>query len=74
MCDGGDPTIYGGFVQGVGVDLVIIIRHKHSSVRVPVVPQHSSDGGREVWELEAGVCGLDWTHTKTWNIIHIVLP
>lgn len=53
------PTIYGGFMQGVGVDLVIVICHKHSSVSMPVVPQHSCDGGREVGELKAGVYGLD---------------
>lgn len=53
-------------MQSVGVDLVIIISYKHSSVSVPVVPQHSCDGGREVWELKAGVCCLvGWTHTYT---------
>lgn len=56
-------TIYCGFVQGIGVNLVIVISYKHSSVSVPVVPQHSCDGGREVGELEAGVCCLDWMDT-----------
>ena len=46
-------------MQGVGVDLVVVINYKHSSVSMPVVPQHSCDGGREVWELHAGVLGLD---------------
>jgi len=63
------PTIYGGFMQGIGVGLVIVISNKHSSVSMPVVPQHSCDGGREVWELKGGICCLDWmerdTHTHT---------
>lgn len=42
------PTIDGGFMQGVGVDFVIIIGYKHPSVCMPVVPEHSCDGGWEV--------------------------
>lgn len=41
-------------MQGVSVDFVVVKSHKHSSVGVPVVPQHSCDGGREVGELKAG--------------------
>lgn len=53
-------TIYSGFMQGISVDLVIVISYKHSSVSGPVVPQHSCDGGGEVRELKAGVLHLDW--------------
>lgn len=60
VCD--HPTVYGGFMQGVGIDLDIIISYKHSSISMPVVPQHSCDGGREVGQLKAGVCCLNWTH------------
>lgn len=56
-------TIYCGFMQGISVNLVVVISSKDSSVSMPVVPQHSCDGGREVGELEAGVCCLDWMDT-----------
>jgi len=59
------PTIYGSFMQGVSVDLVIIISYEHSSVCMPVVPQHSCDGGGEAGELKAGGRSLDWTQTHT---------
>lgn len=61
-------------MQGIGVDLVIIISYKHSSVCMPVVPQHTFDSGTEVWQLKAGVCRLVG-HTQTYYLIteYIVL-
>lgn len=71
VCVWHHPTMYGGFMQGVGVDFVVVISYKHSSVGMPVVPQHSCDGGGEVGQLEAGVCCLDWTHTHTFRLLLI---
>lgn len=56
-------TVYSGLMQGVCIDLIIIISYKHSSVGMPVVPQNSRDGGGEVGQLEAWVCCLDSTQT-----------
>lgn len=53
MLPGVVPTINCGLVQGVCVDLVVVIGHEHASVCVPVVPQHPGDGRGEVRQLKA---------------------
>lgn len=57
------PTVYCSFMQGVSVDFVVVESHKHASVWMPAVPQHSCDGGREVGELKAGDCCLETTQS-----------
>lgn len=57
------PTIYCSFMQGISVDFVMVESYKHSFVWMPVVPQHSCDGGREVGELKAGDCCLETTQS-----------
>lgn len=60
-------------MQGVCVDLVVIISYKHPSVCMPVVPQHSCDGGREVGELKAGISCLVWTNTNRNIALYILV-
>lgn len=69
LCLGVIPTINCGLVQGVRVDLVVVIGHEHPSVCVPVVPQHPGDGRGEVGQLKARVRRLRGKHKQTTELI-----
>lgn len=69
VCLGVVPTINCGLVQGVCVDLVVVIGHEHASVCVPVVPQHPGDGRGEVRQLKARVCRLRGKRTQTTELV-----
>lgn len=45
-------TLYGVFVEGICVDFVLLIRHKHTLIADPVFPQYPFNGRREVWDLK----------------------